>query len=167
MLHPCCAVSRLDKRPTALSINSRTGGTLASRGNSTSSKLQGLEVLSPWDSLRSSTHEGSTKNKGDVIAKSYALQAITYRHTYKNQNFFFLVHEWRGFARDPSQSSRLLRDFFTWLSMCEGGTRNGLPIVFLEESRKSTSSVLPSRLLSDLLSEEEASGALKNKLIAR
>ncbi len=111
MLLPHRAVSRLSKRPTALSINSRTGVTLASRGNSTSSKLQGLEVLSLWDSLRCSTHEGSTKKTGDVIAKSYALQAITYRRTYKNQNFFFLVHKWRGFARDPSQLSRLLHEF--------------------------------------------------------
>jgi hypothetical protein len=70
MLLPRRAVPRLVKWPTALSINSRTGVTLASRGNSTSLKLRGLEVLSLQDSLRCSTHKGSTKTIGDVIANS-------------------------------------------------------------------------------------------------
>ncbi len=43
----------------ALSIDSSTGVTLASWGNSTSLKFRGLEVLSPQDSLRSSTHKDS------------------------------------------------------------------------------------------------------------
>jgi hypothetical protein len=60
-LLPHCAASRLREGPTALSIDSSTGGTLASWGNSTSPKFRGLEVLSPLDSLRSSTHEGSTR----------------------------------------------------------------------------------------------------------
>ncbi len=60
-LLPCCAASRLSKRPTALSIDSSTGVTLASCENSTSSKFQGLEVLSLRDSLQSSTHESSTR----------------------------------------------------------------------------------------------------------
>jgi hypothetical protein len=46
-----CAESRLDKRPTALLIDSSTGGPLPPRGNS-AQIFQGLEVLSFQDSLR-------------------------------------------------------------------------------------------------------------------
>jgi hypothetical protein len=52
----CCGVSRLGKRPTALSIDSSTGGPLPPRGNS-AVKFQGLEVLSFQDSLQG-TPEG-------------------------------------------------------------------------------------------------------------
>jgi hypothetical protein len=52
----CRAVSRLGKRPTALLIDSSTGGLLPPRGNS-AQKFQGLEVLSFQDSIRA-THEG-------------------------------------------------------------------------------------------------------------
>jgi hypothetical protein len=77
-------VSRLGKRPTALSIDSPTGVTHASRENS-ASKFQGLEVLSsktpyeqhPWRSTRWHHRE------------SYALRATSYRCTYKSQEFFF------------------------------------------------------------------------------
>ena len=60
-LLPCHAAFRLSKRPMALSIDSSTGVTLASWGNSISSKFWDLEVLSLRDSLRSRTHEGSTR----------------------------------------------------------------------------------------------------------
>jgi hypothetical protein len=61
MLLPCRAASRLSKGPTALLIDSSTGVTLASWGNSTSPKFRDLEVLSPRDSLQSSTHKGSMR----------------------------------------------------------------------------------------------------------
>ncbi len=76
-------------------------------------------------------------------------------------------HEWRGFARDPSQCIKTRMWFFTWRSTSKGGTGNGLPIAFLDESRKSTSSISPSRLRSDSLSGTEASGTHKNKMTAR
>jgi hypothetical protein len=67
MLLPCCAASRLSKRPTALSINSSTGvRPLLPRGNS-ASKFQGLEVLSFQDSLRATP---TKEYQGDVIANS-------------------------------------------------------------------------------------------------
>ncbi len=50
---------------TGLSYNTSTGVTLASRGNSASEKLQGLEVLSVWNSLCRST----SRALDDVVAK--------------------------------------------------------------------------------------------------
>ncbi len=155
------------KWPTALPIDRRIGVTLASRGNSTSSKIRGLEVLSLQDSLRCSTHEGSTKNKGEVIAKPNTLQAITYGHTYKNQNFFFFGSPVTWFRKRPVSIIKTPTWIFMWMSTCKSGTRNELPIVFLEESRMSTSSVSPSRLRPDMSSGTEASRTLKNKLTAR
>jgi hypothetical protein len=58
-------------------------------------------------------------------------------------------------------------NFYEEISTSEGGTGNGLLIAFLEESRKSTSSVSTSRLRSDLSSGAEASGSQKNKMTAR
>ncbi len=61
----CHAFSRVVKGRTALLYNTSTGVTLASRGNSTSEKLQGLVVLSLWDSSRCSPF----RVLGDIIAK--------------------------------------------------------------------------------------------------
>ncbi len=151
----------------ALSIDSSTGVTLASWGNSTSPKFWGLEVLSPRDSLRSSTHEGSRtvthttlRNAASVelqgkkcclykmpyVAapigvprwhhhKFYALRATSYRRTYKSQNSFFGSRVMR-FVRDPSCHIETPTWIFMRRSTSKGGTRNGLLIAFLEESRK-------------------------------
>ncbi len=59
---------------TALSINSSTGVTLASWGNSTSSKFQGLEVLSLQDSLWNSTQEGSTRVTQATLRNSASME---------------------------------------------------------------------------------------------
>jgi hypothetical protein len=61
----CCAVSRVIKGLKALSYDTSTGVTLASRRNSASKKLQGLVVLSLQDSPCCST----SKVLGDVTAK--------------------------------------------------------------------------------------------------
>ncbi len=58
----------------ALSINSSTGVTLASWGNSTSPKFRGLEVLSPQDSLRSSTHKGFTRVTHTTLRNSASVE---------------------------------------------------------------------------------------------
>ncbi len=80
---------------------------LGDRGNSTSSKLWDLEVLSLQESLRSSTHKGL----GDVVAKSYTLQAIPYRRTYKNQNFFFWFTSDAVLQETHLSIPRLIREF--------------------------------------------------------
>ncbi len=59
---------------TALSIDSSTGVTLASWGNSTSSKFRGLEVLSLWDSLQSSTHGGTTRVTHATLRNSASVE---------------------------------------------------------------------------------------------
>ncbi len=74
MLLPRRAASRLSKGPTALLIDSSTGGTLASWGNSTHPKFRGLEVLSPQDSLWSSTHEGSTRVTHGTLRNSASVE---------------------------------------------------------------------------------------------
>ncbi len=71
------------------------------------------------------------------------------------------------FGRDPSRPIETPTWIFTRRSTRKGGTRNGLLIAFLEESRKSTPSVSTSRLRSDLSSGAEASGSQKNKMTAR
>ncbi len=58
MLLPCCVAPRLNKRLTALSINSSTEGDPCLLGELCISNFQGLAVLSLWDSLRSSSQEG-------------------------------------------------------------------------------------------------------------
>jgi hypothetical protein len=58
----------------ALLIDSSTGVTLASRGNSTSPKFRGLEVLSPQDSLRSSTHKGSRRVTHTTLRNSASME---------------------------------------------------------------------------------------------
>jgi hypothetical protein len=73
-LLPRCAASRLSKRLTALSIDSSTGVTLASWGNSTSSKFRGLEVLSLQDSLWSSTHRGTTRVTHATLRNSASME---------------------------------------------------------------------------------------------
>jgi hypothetical protein len=85
----------------------------------------------------------------------WALHAISYRHTYESQNSFFLIHEWHGFAKDPSQHIKTSKWISTRRSTSKGGTRNGLLITFLQESRMSTSSISTIRLCSDLLSEQK------------
>jgi hypothetical protein len=74
MLLPCHAASRLSNRLMALSIDSSTGVTLASWGNSTSQKFRGLEVLSPRDSLRSSTHKGSRRVTHVTLRNSASME---------------------------------------------------------------------------------------------
>jgi hypothetical protein len=74
MLLPHRAASRLSKWPRALLIDSSAGATLASWGNSTSPKIQGLEVLSPRDSLRSSTHKGSTRVTHATLRNSASVE---------------------------------------------------------------------------------------------
>jgi hypothetical protein len=113
----CCAVSRLGKRPTALSIDSPTGVTHASRGNSTSSKLRSRSSVLPRLPT-SNTHKGVPRWRH---CKFYALRTIPYRHTYKSQKFFFC--SWvTGFVRDPSHHIETP----TWIStrrfMTKGGT---------------------------------------------
>ncbi len=71
--------------------------THASKRNSASVEIQGKEVLSLQDTLRHSTH----LTLGEVIAKSYALRATSYRCTYKSQNSFFGSRVMR-FVRDLS-----------------------------------------------------------------
>ncbi len=73
----------------------------------------------------------------------------------------------RRFVRDPSHHIKTPTWFFSMRSTSKGGTGNGLLIAFLEESRKSTSSVSTGRLRSDSLSGVEASGSQKNKMTAR
>jgi hypothetical protein len=138
----------------ALWIDSFTGVTLASWGNSTSSKFQGLEVLFLWDSLRSSTHEVSTRvtqanleklcfhgiPKKEVLSIQDTLRCSTPTSTIEDviakstpytrfptdaptRAFFFLVHEWRGFARDPSQNIQTPKWISTRRSTSKGGTR--------------------------------------------
>ncbi len=71
------------------------------------------------------------------------------------------------FIRDLSHRIETPTWNFTRRSTSKGGTGNGLLIVFLEESRMSTSSVSTGRLRSDSLSGAEASGSQKNKTTAR
>ncbi len=139
------------------------GWPLPPTGNSTSPKLRGLEVMSLRDSPRSSTHEGVPRWRHH---KFYALHATSYRCTYKSQKFFF-GSQVTCFGRDPSHPIKTPRWIFTRRSTGKGGTGNGLLIAFLEESRKSTSSVSTSRLHSDSSSGAEASGSQKNKMTAR
>jgi hypothetical protein len=157
-----CAVSRLGKRPTALSIDSPTGVIHASRGNS-ASKLQDLEVLSFQDSLRA-THTKEYKMTSSRILRPTCDFLQT--HLQEPEILFFCSRVTR-FERDLSHHIKTP----TWISMkrsmSKGGTGNGLLIAFLEESRKSTSSVSTGRLCSDLLSGAEASGSQKNKMNAK
>jgi hypothetical protein len=81
MLLPCHAASRLSKRPMALSIDSPTGVTHASRGYS-ALKFQGLEVLSLPRLPTSNTHKGV---QGGVIANSTPYAQLPN----KSQKFFF------------------------------------------------------------------------------
>ncbi len=62
------------------------GWPLLPRGNSTSPRFRGLEVLSLQDSPRSSTHEGVPRWRH---RKFYDLRATSYRCTYKSKKFFF------------------------------------------------------------------------------
>jgi hypothetical protein len=112
----------------------------------------------------SNTHKGV---QGDVIAKSYALRATSYRRTYKSQKFFFFGSQVMRFVRDLSHHIETPTCISTRRSTSKGGTRNGLLIAFLEESRMSTSSISTGRLRSDSSSGAEASGSQKNKMTAR
>ncbi len=72
---------------------------------------------------------------GDVIAKSYALRATSYRCTYKSQNFFFGSRV-TYFVRDPScHIETPMWNFYKEIyeQRCY---QNGLLIAFIEESRK-------------------------------
>jgi hypothetical protein len=84
----------------------------------------------------------------------------------RTRNSFFGSRVTR-FGRDPSHPIKTPMWIFTRRSTSKGGSGNGLLIAFLEESRKSTSSVSTSRLCSDLSSGAEASGYQKNKMTAR
>ncbi len=121
------------------------------------------EVLSLRDALRCSTHT-STKvtSLGILRPTGNFLQT----HLQEPEILFFCSRV-TCFGRDPSCHIETPTWIFTRRSMSKGGTRNGLLIAFLEESRKSTSSVSTSRLRSDLLSGAEASGSQKNKMTAR
>ncbi len=96
----------------------------------------------------------------------YSLQATSYRCTYKSQKFFFCSRVTR-LVRDPSHHIETPTWNFMRRSTSKGGTGNGLLIVFLEESRMSTSSVSTGRLHSDSLLGAEASGSQKIKMTAR
>ncbi len=124
-------------------------------------------MLSLWDSLHSSTHEGvpgwlthpwetlllwNSKEKkcclyktpyvaapiqvlGDVIAKSYALCATSYRRTYKSKNSFFGSRV-TCFVWDPSRHIKTPMWNFYEEIYERRWYQNGLLIAFLEESRE-------------------------------
>ncbi len=100
---------------------------------------------------------------GDVIAKSYALRATSYRCTYKSQNSS--LGSWvTRFVRDLScHVETHMWNFYKEIYE-QRWYQNRLLIAFLEESRKDTSSITASRLRSDSLSRERASGTQKNKM---
>jgi hypothetical protein len=87
-------------------------------------------VLSLQDSLWSSTHKGL----GDVIAKSYALSATSYRCTNKSQIFFWFTSDafWKRHISSFQDSyvnvyEEIYEQRWYW---------NRLPVAFLEESHE-------------------------------
>ncbi len=158
----CCAVSRLGKRPTALSIDSSTGVTHASRGNS-ASKFQGLKFC------LSKTPYKQHPQRSTKVTSSWILHPtrdFLQMHLQEPEILFFCSRV-THFGRDPSHHIETPTWISTRRSTSKGGTENGLLIAFLEESRMSTSSVSTGRLRSDSSSEAEASGSQKNKLTTR
>ncbi len=146
----------------ALSIDSPTGVTHASRGNS-ASKFQGLEVLSFQDSLR------ATPTKEYKVTSSQTLCPMrNFLHTHLQEpEILFYCSRVTRFERDSSHHIETPTWNFTRISTSKGGTGNGLLIPFLEESRMSTSSVSTGRPRSDSSSGAEASGSQKNKMTTR
>ncbi len=85
--------------------------------NSASVEFQGQEVLSLWDALRRSTRESIWWHH----RKSYALQANSFRRTYKNQKCF-LVHKWQVCQETHLVILRLLSKISTRRSTSKSGT---------------------------------------------